>query len=136
MERSEVEAVVRGVLESIGTADADAFAEHLSNESDVVLIGTDAKEWWRGRDEVSAAVRAQFAATPGMRVDVRSTDLEGHSSGDVGWAAGRARFEVPHGASNEIRFTAVLRREGGGWKVVQAHSSLGVPNDEAFGVDF
>jgi hypothetical protein len=52
----------------------------------------------------------------------------------VGWGSARARYGMADGARNEIRFTAVLRREAGRWRLVQGHSSIGVPNEQAFGI--
>ena len=54
------------------------------------------------------------------------------TEGTVGWAADRPTFVVG-GKEIPLRLTLVLHREGGEWKVVQLHSSIGVPNEEAFG---
>ena len=53
----------------------------------------------------------------------------------MGWAVDRAvRFRI---GDDEIpfRFSVVYRREDGVWKMVHFHSSIGVPNEEAVGVE-
>jgi len=55
-------------------------------------------------------------------------DVKAFQEGGVGWAAGRGHFEMG-GKRVPVRFTAVLRQEDGEWKAVQAHASIGVPND-------
>jgi hypothetical protein len=34
------------------------------------------------------------------------------------------------------RWSAVFRRENGDWKAVQVHASVGVTNEQLFGVEF
>jgi hypothetical protein len=34
-----------------------------------------------------------------------------------------------------LRVTAVVERDGGSWKVVQWHASIGVSNEESFGAE-
>jgi ketosteroid isomerase-like protein len=64
---------------------------------------------------------------------VVADDLEVHVAGEVGWAEGHMRFTLPDGAERQARLTAVLAREDGRWRVVQSHSSIGVPNEDTFG---
>jgi ketosteroid isomerase-like protein len=59
--------------------------------------------------------------------------VEVHVAGEVGWAEGRGRFTHPGGAERPARFTAVLLREDGRWRVVQSHASIGLPNEDMFG---
>jgi hypothetical protein len=40
---------------------------------------------------------------------------------------------MPDGQEIPCRLTGVLRLEGGEWKVIQSHASIGVPNAQAFG---
>jgi hypothetical protein len=46
--------------------------------------------------------------------------------------AGRHRQLQRGGESVEVRFTNVLVREGGAGRIVQAHASIGVPNERMF----
>ena len=133
MERSpEVEGVIRRLLDAIGSADSAAVDDLLSTRPEMLLLGTDAEEWWSGYDTVSSVVQEQLKEMQGITVDV--SDVSGYADGDVGWGSARVRYTLPNGASNEIRFTGVLHREDGGWRMVQGHSSIGVPNEQAFGM--
>jgi hypothetical protein len=55
------------------------------------------------------------------------------SEGSVGWAADRFRLRFPNGTQVPFRVTIVFHQEGGEWKIVQWHSSIGIPNEEAPG---
>jgi hypothetical protein len=54
---------------------------------------------------------------------------EAYRAGDVGWAADQATWRLPDGLAIPFRLTAVFHHEGRAWRLVQAHFSLGVPND-------
>ena len=62
-------------------------------------------------------------------------DPQCYQEGSVGWCADQARIVLPDGTEQRIRLTAVFHQEGGDWKMVQSHASLGVPNAEAIGTD-
>ena len=53
----------------------------------------------------------------------------------MGWAAGRPTFHLPDGTALPLRVTAVVRREGGDWRCVHWHVSVGVDNEAAVGHD-
>jgi hypothetical protein len=48
----------------------------------------------------------------------------------MGWLADQPTFVLPDGSSFETRLTAVVRKEDGQWKLVHAHFSVGVPDEE------
>ena len=53
----------------------------------------------------------------------------------VGWVADRPKFVLADGTEASFRWTAVFHQDGGEWKMIQGHASLGVPNADALGVD-
>jgi ketosteroid isomerase-like protein len=59
-------------------------------------------------------------------------DIDTHVHGEVAWAEGRGWFTTADGGERPVRMTAVLVREGGQWKVVQSHASIGVSNADIF----
>jgi ketosteroid isomerase-like protein len=127
-ERSqEVEQALRELIEAMGRSDLDTVGQRMSQDSDVLSIGSDPDEWVEGYEENMRLLRA---STPEgeLGVTVGIDDVKGFVEGTVAWAASRGYFER-EGARIPVRFTAVLRQEDGEWKVVQAHASIGVPND-------
>jgi ketosteroid isomerase-like protein len=130
-ERSaEIEQVLRDIIDAMARSDLDDVGRRTSRDPAVVAIGTDASEWSEGFDEIMRLFRA---STPegGSRVNVAVEDIAAFREGGVGWAAGRAAFEI-EGRSVPVRLTAVLLQEDGEWKAVQSHASIGVPNDRMF----
>ena len=53
-----------------------------------------------------------------------------YANGDVGWFADQPTWVFADGTRAEMRMSAVLQREGSGWRVVHTHLSIGVPDDE------
>ena len=49
----------------------------------------------------------------------------------MGWGVDEPHFVFPDGSRLPTRLTAVLREEGGDWKVVHLHFSVGVPDEQA-----
>lgn len=137
-ERSrEIEQVLRDTLDAMVRSDLDEIGRHTSREECVISIGSDAGEWAEGYDEIMRLFR-QSGPEGELGVRAGLEDIEAFCEGSVGWAAGRAYFEL-QGTRVPVRLTAVLHQEDGAWKAVQSHASIGVPNakmlDPMFQVD-
>jgi SnoaL-like domain len=70
--------------------------------------------------------------TEGVTLESRSP--RGYEEGSLGWVVDEPRFGFPDGPSFDCRVTAVVRREEAVWRIVHAHFSVGVPDDEALGL--
>ena len=127
--QDEIRKLLDELIEAQNSGDAPRMRTILSERPDAVHIGTDAGEWWTSGqlvDDVAAA---------GGGDDIRAVadDIDVHVQGDIAWVVGRGRFTRADGAERPVRITGVLVREGGQWKLVQSHASIGVPNADIFG---
>jgi class 3 adenylate cyclase len=61
--------------------------------------------------------------------------IEAYEAGDVGWVALEANPVLTTGETLNFRHTAVLVIEDGIWRIVQSHTSRGVPEQDTFGYD-
>jgi len=109
----------------------DAFADAMSSDPGTLLIGTDNIEWWDSQVSLRRAIKAQGQELEGARATV--TQTEGWTDGSVGWGAGRFEVAFADGPGRQLRFTATVVNQADGWKIVQGHVSMGVPNEEAVG---
>ena len=116
-----------GALEA---SDIGFIERTTSQEEGVVAIGSDPAEVAEGYDQIIPLLRS---STPEgeLRSERASTTSRRTRRATAGWGHGRGSFETD-GKSVGVRFTAVLHREDGEWKVVQSHASIGVPNDRMF----
>jgi adenylate cyclase len=132
-ESPELIALVERMYAAQAAGDVDWLATHLSTAEGALTIGTDPAEWWEGA-QVRDRWLAQMAAGTG-EARLTATRLRAFEQGDVGWVADEPRIELPDGTALTMRATAVFHREDGEWRLVQGHSSLGVPNADSFGMD-
>jgi hypothetical protein len=131
MERSvELRDIILAAFEDYSSDDASAIERHTSRQAEVRLIGTDPNEWFEG--EQAAEVLKREAQDPSFRVSSLD-ELEVFVEGSVGWASGRPTWMLEDGTEIPSRWTAVFHQEDGEWKLVQAHTSVGVPDEELFG---
>jgi ketosteroid isomerase-like protein len=113
------------------SADLDGLLAFYSHSEDVLAIGTDPTEGGAGFDPIARVYQAQL---PEMGGHVRfiAGDIQAFEEGTVGWAADCCTLQVL-GREIPMRHTTVFHREGGEWRIVQHHVSMGVPNAEALG---
>lgn len=133
MERSdEIRDLLFGLMEAMTSGDMDALSG-MSASDDLLQIGTDPAEWWEG-DRARSAWRGQLEVfEPGMLKFVPRGHAQGFVEGSVGWAAEEFEMTSPVGEGIGVRVTGVWHREDDTWKLIQAHGSIGVPNEESFG---
>jgi ketosteroid isomerase-like protein len=125
----ELQQLMLRFIQAAAEGDTAFIDEIYLQEPGVLQIGTDPAEWFRGRETITGVWREQLAALGGS-MPLVANDVEAWEEGTVGWAAAQGAVQVPEQPEVPMRFTAVFRREDGGWKVVQGHGSLGVANEE------
>ena len=129
-----IRTLVERYAEAVRTGDLDTVAELIDDGEEVLVIGTDPEEWWKGRDTVLGVYRVQQAEM-GDQVGVSTLDLEmSEEIGDVGWFAGRIRLQVPTGEL-PLRVSGTARRRGEEWRIVHLHVSVGAENWATTGLD-
>jgi hypothetical protein len=117
-------------FEDYSREEASLIERHTSRQEEVRLIGTDPDEWFQG-EQVAEVLRRE-AEDPSFKVSSLD-ELDVFVEGSVGWASGRPTWILEDGREVPSRWTAVFHQEDGEWKVVQAHTSVGVPDEELFG---
>jgi hypothetical protein len=126
----EVTDLVTRFYAAFSAGDLGTISDLVSRQGGVILIGTDPKEWYTTYDEIIQVLRAQLNEMGGS-VPVTPGDVAAYRYGDVGWAADQPTFKLPDGNELGVRISLVAHREGSTWKIVHAHISLGVSNEEA-----
>jgi hypothetical protein len=127
---SELRNLMIRYWEAFAMGDVSFVEAHLSTDSDILGIGTDPGEWYEGAD-VHRVFAEQLETVGG--VVITPGDIRAYEEGAVGWIADRPTFSFTGGITFTARFTAVAHRENGDRKLVQAHTSVGVPNDQLVG---
>ena len=132
MQRSaELQDRVLDGFEAFSSRDTSVVDRDTSRHEGVRLIGTDPDEWFEG-EQVAEVLKQEMRDTTDI-VEISTKDLDAFVEGTVGWVSGRVIWTLEDGTEIPTRWTAVFHQEDGEWKMVQAHTSVGVPNEELFG---
>jgi SnoaL-like protein len=132
MERSpELEDLALKLYEAVSSADAAFFERYLSRGESCVVIGTAPDEWWEDYTAALDPIRKQMASV-GDSVELLAGNVRAYRQGEVGWVADQPTLKLGSVAAL-CRHTSVFVREGGEWRIVQHHFSIGVSNEEVFG---
>ena len=126
---AELEDLVAAWFAAASRGDTAVIGRHVSTDPTTRLVGSDPGEWLRGGVEIATFLRAEIEGAAG-NVTFAPSDTEAFSEGSVGWAATRLTLTLPDGKHVSPRWTAVFHREDGGWRFVQTHASIAVPNDQ------
>ena len=126
----EIRRIVDRWTKAIAEGDADSVLARLSEHPGTLMIGTDAAEWWHGR-EAHAVWRRQIEEL-GDALAVTTVEIEAWEEGTVGWASVREAIAFD-GEELDARSTYILHLERGEWKVVHIHWSFPKANVEALG---
>lgn len=129
--KAHIWATVEAMLAAYCARDVRTTLEFFADTPELVCIGSGPREKSLGHAGLRAGLTRDFADTEAMTVSFgwRSVSV----SGDVAWVATDCVFTVlAEGESMRVmaRLTAVLRRLGDDWRIVQSHLSLPFPPQE------
>jgi hypothetical protein len=125
------EAILR-CYDAFSAGDLQGSLRLLTREEGAIGIGTDPEEWADSRAKFIAFLEDQITEEQSVRLEA-GEDPRCFEEGSVGWVGDRPSFVHSNGSSVPARMTAIMRQEDGEWKLVHAHWSVAVPNEELFG---
>jgi hypothetical protein len=103
--------------------ESEAANDLISRDPALIFIGS-AGEWIDDQ-----AVLRSGTQVAGEGLEAGPNPI-GYSNGDVGWFADQPSWLFADGTKAEMRLTAVLQRERAGWRIVNVHMSVAVPDDQ------
>lgn len=125
-------AVKKAVLKTVGdamkayiTGDAQQAMPFYANDKDVVVIGSDKKEIFKG----PAQLKKAFSATvkPFSKLTYKAKPYEVSACGNVAWVSGAGVYDGMAGGKKfrmDGRFSCVLEKRAGKWLIVHLHYSV------------
>ena len=120
---TEIRDTVLQMYRHMLAGEGDEANELISRDPALVFIGS-AGEWIDDQDTLRAGKQV-----PGEGL-VAGPNPIGYANGDVGWFADQPSWHFADGTSAEMRLTAVLQHEAVGWRIVNVHMSVAVPDDQ------
>lgn len=129
--KTHVWATVEAMLSAYCRRDVQATMDYFADTPELVCIGSGPREKSVGPEGLRQGLERDFADTDAM--DVLCSDHLVSVAGDVAWVATDCLFTVLADGETvrvKARLTAVLRRMGQAWRIVQSHLSLPFPPEE------
>ena len=126
---AEVAAGLAAFYDAFNTHDAERFADRIAEGDGVSVVGSAPGEGHDSRDDWISTYAGGIAEM-GVRLEAGASPL-GFRGGDVGYVRDDPAFVLPDGSRLPTRLTAILAEQDGEWRMVHAHFSVGVPDEEA-----
>jgi class 3 adenylate cyclase len=110
--------------------DFEALREMFSTGPHLLVIGSDAEEWWTGSDCLELWI-VQTREAGGFNLEPRRPVA--YCLGNVGWVADEPLVTLGNGVQFRFRVTAVLVIERGHWRIAHWHNSIARTDEQLFG---
>ena len=107
-----------------------SVTDFLSSSDAVSAIGSDPNEYWMDRATLVPILQAQFSGFHELGGRFDTSRAVAWTDGNMGMVVDEPTITLDDGRSVHLRATTVFRKEGGAWKVVHQHASIGVPNEQ------
>ena len=103
--------------------EAEGANDLISRDPAMIFIGS-AGEWVDDQETLRGGTQVE---TEGLEAGPNPV---GYANGEVGWFADQPEWVFADGSRALMRMSAVLQREPEGWRIVHAHLSVAVPDNE------
>ena len=103
--------------------ESDEANDLISRDPAMIFIGS-AGEWVDDQDALRSGTQV-----PNEGLEAGPNPFA-YANGDVGWFVDQPSWLFADGSRAEMRMSAVLQREAPGWRIVHAHLSVAVPDDQ------
>jgi ketosteroid isomerase-like protein len=123
----ELRSLILKLYEKEESGELFNFARQVySHREGVLLLGSEPNDRYEGYEAIIGFYKTEGASGLEIRID----DLKAFSEGAFGWVVDRVNARLPDGCDIPVRHTYVLNREADEWKIVHAHISVGIPDDQ------
>ena len=110
------------------TQDFDLIEKIWAPDSDIILYGTDSDERLMGWTNIRSAIKEQFAQIKDTYISASDQFIKLNCTGTTAWFAETLDYNFVYKEEAKsykgLRFTGVVEKIDGEWKMVQAHLSL------------
>lgn len=124
----EVEIAIEQFFYAMDTQNLEIMNELVAHDTDMVHIGTDKKEIWRGWHELKKATVEQFEGLEYYKAQIRNLQVTISPSGDAAWYSHLLDARIKSNGKEHVwegaRFTGVFEKQNNRWIMVQSHVSI------------
>ena len=125
---SVIKETILSIYRGFESLDAEKLDSNFDHSPDLVAFGTDWDEKFVGWEQYKDVHEVQFDALRSFKFEARELDVKVNDG--IAWVSDRPHWEIEtrdgEKISEDVRITAVLKKIGQDWKVVQWHVSVGL----------
>jgi len=129
-ERAAVENVLEKYVLANENQDFSLIEQIWASDEDIVLLGTDGDEKYKGWNQIKSAIQHQFNEFEDTYISVLDQAININSTGNTAWFSETLNYNFIYRGEamsfEGIRFTGVLEKNEGVWEMVQGHLSIPV----------
>lgn len=126
--KDEVRAVIERFFKAMDTRDLALMKQLLSKDESMVHIGSARDEIWSGWTELMEVTEDQFRELEYYKASIYDLTVNLSRSRDTAWYFHKLDARIKSGVNETTwkgaRFTGVLERKDGNWKLMQTHVSI------------
>jgi ketosteroid isomerase-like protein len=123
---------VSQVLDNLAAATESGNFEMIEtiwySSEDVLLIGTESGQKLEGWDEISAAIKKQFGTFEETLISITDQSIWIHEDASAAWFYEELNYNFVYEekamAIEGIRFTGIMQKIDGKWRLIQQHMSV------------
>jgi ketosteroid isomerase-like protein len=127
-EKSEVSLLLDNLAAATESGNFERIKEIWLPSKDALLIGTDSGEKLEGWEEISAAIKKQFGTFQETLISITDQSIWINEDASVAWFFEEVNynfvFEEKAMTFEGIRFTGIMQKVDGKWRLVQQHMSI------------
>jgi ketosteroid isomerase-like protein len=127
-ETEAIENVLDKYIVANETQNFELIQEIWAPNTDIILYGTDSDERLMGWVNIKNAIQDQFHHITDTYISATDQFIKVNETGNTAWFAETLNYNFVYNDKAEsyegLRFTGVLEKIDGQWKLVQAHLSL------------
>ncbi len=127
-EKDAIENVLEKYILANENQDLELVEEIWSPNDDIVLYGTDSDERLMGWNIIREKVKEQFGFISDTYISASNQFIKVNCTGNTAWFAETLNYNyIYDGKAHKfegLRFTGVMEKMDGKWKIVQAHLSV------------
>ncbi len=138
LEIDEVKAVLLNLIKAQETGNIEKFSSCFAHDTDLMNIGTDIDEIWKGWDEFFTYMKHMVELRKGLKISSRNTKICVAENGNIAWYSQLIDTCIETKSDpfrlEGFRHTGVVQKIDNHWKIVQSHTSVALDEeiDETF----
>jgi ketosteroid isomerase-like protein len=127
-ELNTIEALLEEYVIANENQDFDLIEKIWAPNNDIILYGTDSDERLMGWTNIRSAIKEQFMQIKDTYISASDQFIKLNCTGNTAWFAETLDYNFVYKGTAKsykgLRFTGVVEKIDGQWKMVQAHLSL------------